>query len=108
LAQSCGPAHRMALVAAEIVHDDNVAGLERRHEELLDIGFEAFSVDRSIKDAKRVDPVVPQGRKECERLPMPVRRLSARRCPLGPQPWVRTMLVLAQVSSMKTQSMVHE
>jgi hypothetical protein len=35
-----GPTHRMALVAAEIVHDDNVAGLERRHEELLDIGFD--------------------------------------------------------------------
>ena len=68
----------MALVAAEIVHDDNVAGLERRHEEMLDIAFEAFAVDRSIKDARRVDPVVPQGRKECERSPMPVRRLSAR------------------------------
>jgi hypothetical protein len=57
-----GPAHRMALVAAEIVHDDNVAGLERRHEEMLDIAFGAFAVDRSIKDARRVDPVAPQGR----------------------------------------------
>jgi hypothetical protein len=56
---------------------DIVAGLESRHKELLDIEFEAFSVDRSIKDAKRVDPVAPQGRRECERLPMPVRRLSA-------------------------------
>ena len=55
-------AHRMALVAAEIVDDDNVAGLERRHEELRDIGYEPFAVDRSIKDARRVDPVVPQGR----------------------------------------------
>ena len=52
----------MALVAAEIVHDDNVAGLERRHEEMLDIAFGAFAVDRSIKDARRVDPVAPQGR----------------------------------------------
>jgi hypothetical protein len=94
-------------MAVEIVHDDNVAGLERRYEELLDIGFEAFAVDRSIKDARR-DPFVPQGRKECERLPMPVRRFSAQACPLGPQPRVRTMLVLAQVSSMKTPSMVHE
>ena len=67
----------MAFVAAEIVHDDDVAGLERRHEELLDIGFEAFAVDRPIKDARRVDPVVSQGGKECQRLPMPVRRLSA-------------------------------
>jgi hypothetical protein len=72
-----GPAHGMALVAAEIVHDDDIAGLERRHEELLDIGFEAFAIDWSIKDARRVDPVVPQGGKECKCLPMPVRRLSA-------------------------------
>jgi hypothetical protein len=27
------------------------------------------AVDRSIKDARRVDPVVPQGRKEYEHLP---------------------------------------
>jgi hypothetical protein len=72
-----GSAHGMALVATEIVHDDDVAGLERRYEELLDIGFEAFAVDRSIKDARRLDPVVPQGRKECEGLPMPVWHLSA-------------------------------
>jgi hypothetical protein len=79
-----GPAHGVALVAAEIVHDDDVAGLERWYEELLDIGFEAFAVDGSIKDARRVDPVVPQGRKECECLPMAVRRLSAQALPSRP------------------------
>jgi hypothetical protein len=54
----------MALVAAEIVYHEHIAGLERRHEELRDIGFEAFAVDRSIKDARRVDPgraARPQG-----------------------------------------------
>jgi hypothetical protein len=79
-----GPSHGVALVTAEIVHDDDVAGLERRHEELLDIGFEAFAIDRSIKDARCVDPVVPQGRKECKCLPMPVRRLSAQALPSRP------------------------
>jgi hypothetical protein len=79
-----GLAHGVALVTAEIVHDDDVAGLERRHQELLDIGFEAFAIDRSIKDARRVDPVVPQGGKECECLPMPVRRLSAQALPSRP------------------------
>ena len=77
-------AQRGRLVTAEIVHDDDVAGLERRHEELLDIGFEAFTVDGSIQDARCVDPVVPQGRKECECLPMPVRRLSAQALPSRP------------------------
>src|SRR5665213_336758 len=64
-----------------LFHDDDVAGLERRHEELFDIGFEAFAVDRSIKDARRIDTVVPQGRKECECLPMPVRRLPVQALP---------------------------
>jgi hypothetical protein len=95
-------------VADEIVHDDHVAGLERRHEELRDIGFEPFAVDRSIKDARRVDPGRAQGRKECGRLPMPVRRLFAQALSSRSQPCVRTMLVLVQVSSMKTRSMIHE
>ena len=42
----------LALVAAEIVHDDDVAGLEGRHEDLLDIGQEALAVDRAV-DARR-------------------------------------------------------
>jgi hypothetical protein len=71
----------MAFVAAEIVRDDNVAGLERRYEELLDIGFEAVAIDRAIENARLVDPVVPQGRKESECLPMPVRRLTAQALP---------------------------
>lgn len=72
-----GSTHGMAFVAAEIVHNDDVTRLERRHEELLDIGFEAFTVDRSIKHARCIDPVVPQGCEEGERSPMAVRSLSA-------------------------------
>jgi hypothetical protein len=59
-----------------------------RHEEMLDTGSEACSVDRSIKDARRVDPVVPQG-KECERLPMPVRRWTAQALSSRSPAWVR-------------------
>src|SRR5258708_27831538 len=54
----------MALVAAEIVHDDNVARLERRHEELIDIGLEAFAIDRSIKNARQNSGNVPRARPE--------------------------------------------
>jgi hypothetical protein len=50
-----------------------------RHEEMLDTGSEACSVDRSIRDARRVDPVVPQGRN----------------------------LSVPRLGAMKTQSMVH-
>jgi hypothetical protein len=50
-------------VAAEIVHDDHVAGLERRHEELRDIGFEAFAVIGPSRTQGASIRVVPQGRK---------------------------------------------
>ena len=58
--QSKSSGAQLALVAAEIVHDDNVARLERRHEELLDIGFEAFANDRSIKNTRQIQ-VMPGG-----------------------------------------------
>ena len=41
----------LSLVTAEIVDDDNVARLERWHQELFDIGQEAFAVDRSVDHA---------------------------------------------------------
>ncbi len=74
----------MALVRAEIVHDDNVAGSQRWHQQLLDIGPEALTVDRSVDDAGRRDPVVPEGRKEGHRAPMAVRDLSPEREPTSP------------------------
>ena len=93
-----------SLVGAEIIHDDNVAGLERWHQQLLDIGTEAFAVDRPVDDAGRHDLVVPECRKECHRPPMAMRNLSPERdAPSPPAMGVRVMLVFAQVSSMKTR-----
>jgi hypothetical protein len=48
-------------VAAEIVHDDDVAGLQGGDEDLLDIGSEALAVDRAIENPWSLDPVVAQG-----------------------------------------------
>jgi len=56
-------------MATEIVHDDDVAGRERRHEELLDIGGKAHAVDRTVKHAWGIDPVMAQRGKEGERPP---------------------------------------
>jgi len=53
-------AHGFTLVAAEIVHDDDVTGVEGRHEELFDIGAETGAVNRSVDDAGRRDAVVAQ------------------------------------------------
>jgi hypothetical protein len=54
--------HGFSLVAAEIVHDDDVTGVEGRHEELFDIGAETGAVNRSVDDAGRSDAVVPSRR----------------------------------------------
>jgi hypothetical protein len=68
------PADGLGLVAAEIVDDDDIAWLERGDEHLLDIGEEAFTIDRSIEHARRVDAVDAQRADEGQRAPMPVRR----------------------------------
>lgn len=49
-----------ALMTAQIVHDDHVAGRQRGDEELLDIGGEALAVDRAVAHAGRIDPVMAQ------------------------------------------------
>ena len=93
-------------MGAEIVEDHDVAWLQRRHEELFDIGVEALAVDGPVEQAGRVDAVVAQGGEEsCGLL---------RTCPAGTlldegalspwpaQPRRRVILVFVQVSSMKT------
>ena len=72
---ACGADHlpdSRRLVGAEIVHDDDVAGLEHRHELLLDIGAEAVAVDRSIEDTRGSKTVEPQGAEEGQRAPVAV------------------------------------
>jgi len=58
-------------MAAEVVHDDDVAGREGWHEELLDIGGEELAVDRTVEHAGRIDPVVAERGEEGERAPSP-------------------------------------
>ena len=103
------PAFLMAFLTAfpimtsEIVHDDDIAGPECRHQQLLDIGEEATAVDGAVEDAGRVDPVQPEGADEGEGCASGGKGiLPSRRCPTGARPWLRVMLVFAQVSSMKT------
>ena len=67
---------RRALVGAEIVHDDDVATLQGRRKNLLDIGQKAFAVDRPIEYEGRRDFVTSQGGEECHRFPMTLRRLG--------------------------------
>src|ERR1700730_17457632 len=91
-----GAAHGFPLVTSEIVHDDNVAGLERWHQYLLDIGEEGLPIDRAVDDARRVDSIAAERGQKSERLPVAMRNLrhqpyaaraapmSARHIGLGP------------------------
>lgn len=80
--QQLGPdtADRLAdggpLVASQIVHDDDVAGRERRQQELLDVIGKALAIDRLIEHAWSVDPVTAQRCEEGHRAPMAVRHLG--------------------------------
>jgi hypothetical protein len=71
-ASECPP-DGMCLVAAEIVHDDNVAWLQCRNQELLHIAEEALAVDRAIHQAGGGDGIRPEGSKEGLCLPMAMR-----------------------------------
>src|SRR5215471_3874664 len=55
-----GTAHRFGAVRTQIVHDDDVAWLERGNEDLFDIEQETLSVDRSLDQPWCDDPIVTQ------------------------------------------------
>lgn len=71
-----GLANGFSLVAAEIIHNHNVASLQAGQKEFPDIGEELDAVDRSVKDTRRINPVAAQGRKERLGSPVTVRRLA--------------------------------
>ena len=60
------------LVAAEIVHDDDIAGLERRNEHPLHIGVEDDAVHGCVDHERCGDTVMAQAGDESGCLPVPV------------------------------------
>lgn len=66
--------HGFALMAAKVVHDDDVASLKGRHEDFLDVEEKALSVDRAIDEPRGFDAVMPERSKKSHRNPMTVRR----------------------------------
>jgi hypothetical protein len=67
----------VGLVRAEIVHNDDIAGLEHRHELLLDISTETRPVDRPVKDARGGQAVASKRTEECQRAPVTMGRKAA-------------------------------
>ena len=86
----------LAFVAAEVVHDDDIAGTKRRKEHLLDVEAETLAIDRPLEKPRRLNPIMAQGGQERHCLPAAVRNLGgeplAARCPppqgrhIGPGP----------------------
>ncbi len=58
----------------EIVHDHDVAGLEAGNEDPLDINQEAFAIDRTIEQPRRLDPVLAERGQESHGVPVSERR----------------------------------
>ena len=89
--------------ASTHVHDDNVARREDGCENLLDISAEGLTP--LIGPSMTQGAVSPSRRSAARKVRVrhrPKGALATRRSPLGHRPWARVMLVLAQVSSMKT------
>jgi len=75
-----GAAYGVASVAAEIVHDNDVARSERWHQDLLGVGEETHAIDRAVEHARRGDPIVTQRGEERHGLPMSMRHPGEEPC----------------------------
>ena len=71
-------AHDLAFVAAEIVHDHDVAGHQGGDENLRDINLETLAVDRAFEQPWGVDPVMAQCSQEGRGVPMAMRNLGVK------------------------------
>jgi len=72
------------LMTSQIIHDDDVAGLQHGDELLLDISTEALAVDWSVEDARCREPIPAQRAEEGQCAPMAVRRQAAQPLALRP------------------------
>jgi hypothetical protein len=59
----------------EVIEDDDIAGSERRRQDLVDVGEKADMVDRAIEDCWGADPVDRQRGDHRRRLPVTTRSM---------------------------------
>ena len=69
--------HLRLLVHREVIEDDDVAGPEGRHQDLLDVRKKRRIVERSIEDRRRVEAVNTQCGHHGVGLPVAIRRVVA-------------------------------
>ncbi len=68
-------ADRRLFVHHEVIEDDDIAGSQRRRQDLFDVGEKADIVDRAIEDRRGADPVDRQRGDHRRRFPMTARRV---------------------------------
>ena len=64
-------------MGAEVVHHDDVALMQYRHENLLDVGLKGFAVDGAVEHQRRDDAGRAQACHESRRFPMSMRYAHA-------------------------------
>ena len=67
--------HRGVLVTRQVVHDDDVTGRERWHQDLLDVGQKTGAVDRPIKHGRRGEACHAQRSEKRRGVPAAIRRV---------------------------------
>ena len=68
-----GGSHGFASVAAEIVHNDDIARPERGEENRFDIEQKTLAIDGAIDEPGRIDAIVTERSQERHRVPVTVR-----------------------------------
>ena len=63
------------LVTRQIVHDEDVAGRERRDQDLFDVREEAHAVDRAVKNGRGGEPGHAERREKRRGVPASIRRM---------------------------------
>ena len=71
-----GRADCVSLMAAQVIDDDDIAGLQDGNQCLFDIGTELDPVDRAVEQDRGVDPVMTQRGQEGECAPFAAGSLS--------------------------------
>jgi hypothetical protein len=69
-------ANGSAVVAAEIIQDDDVAWPKRWDENFFDVETEGLAVDRTVENPRSLDAIMAESGAEGQGLPMAVRNLG--------------------------------
>lgn len=67
-----GPSHGLAFMAAEIIDDDNVAGLQCWNEHFCNVEEKALAIDGTIDEPGRFDAIMPKRCQERQSVPMAI------------------------------------